>query len=40
MAAVRQEWRQEFWRPSVNAFELTVPEIISIEREVRRELYP
>ena len=40
MAAVRQEWQNEFWRPYVNGFELTIPEIISIERRVRRELYP
>ena len=40
MAAVRREWKQEFWTPRVNAFELTLPEIMSIERRVRRELYP
>lgn len=40
MAVVRQEWQQEFWLPSVNAFELPLSEIISIERRVRRELYP
>lgn len=40
MAAVRREWRDEFWSPSVNAFELTPSEISSIEMRVRRELYP
>ena len=40
MAAVRREWQHEFWRPDANAFELTIPEIISIERRVRKELYP
>jgi hypothetical protein len=40
MAAVRREWNNEFWVPYVNGFELTIPEIISIERRVRRELYP
>lgn len=40
MAAVRREWQQEFWRPYVNAFELTLSEIMSIETRVRRELYP
>jgi hypothetical protein len=40
MAAVRREWEHEFWRPRVNAFELTLFEIMSIERRVRRELYP
>ena len=40
MAAVRREWQHEFWRPYANAFELTIPEIISIERRVRKELYP
>ena len=40
MAAVRQEWQYEFWRPHVNGFELTLAEIRSIETRVRRELYP
>lgn len=40
MAVVRQEWQQEFWRPSVNAFELPLSEIMNIERQVRRKLYP
>ena len=40
MAAVRREWQDEFWRPSVNRFELTLAEITNIETRVRRELYP
>lgn len=40
MAAVRQEWQNEFWRPPVNGFELTLAEITNIETRVRRELYP
>jgi hypothetical protein len=40
MAAVRREWQHEFWRPSVNGFELTLAEITNIETRVRRELYP
>lgn len=40
MAAVRREWQQEYWLPDVSALELTLPEIISIEKQVRRELYP
>jgi uncharacterized damage-inducible protein DinB len=40
MAAVRREWQHEFLRPCVNAFELTVFEIMSVERRVRGELYP
>ena len=40
MAAVRQEWQQEFWHPYVNAFELSLAEITNIETRVRRELYP
>lgn len=40
MAAVRREWQNEFWHPYVGAFELTLSEIMSIERQVRRELYP
>lgn len=40
MAAVRREWQQEFWRPYVNASELTLSEIMTIETRVRRELYP
>ena len=40
MAAVRQEWQDEFWRPSVNGFEMTLAEITNIETQVRRELYP
>jgi len=40
MATVRREWQHEFWRPCVNAFELTLSEIMSIETRVRRELYP
>jgi hypothetical protein len=40
MADVRREWQQEFWRPSVNGFEMTLAEITNIETRVRRELYP
>lgn len=40
MAAVRREWQHEFWRPYVDAFELTLAEITNIETRVRRELYP
>jgi len=40
MAAVRREWLHEFWRPEVDAFEITPAEIRSIETQVRRELYP
>jgi hypothetical protein len=40
MAAVRQEWQHEFWRPYANALELTLAEITGIEMRVRRELYP
>jgi len=40
MAAVRREWRHEFWCPHVNGFEPTLAEIIDNERWVRRELYP
>ncbi|MEK6286201.1 MAG: hypothetical protein AABO57_10705 [Acidobacteriota bacterium] len=40
MAAVRREWQHEFGSPYANTFELTIPEIISIERRVRKELYP
>ncbi|HTG17240.1 MAG TPA: hypothetical protein VK747_18455 [Blastocatellia bacterium] len=40
MDAVRREWQHEFWRPSVNGFEMTVAEITNIETRVRRELYP
>jgi hypothetical protein len=40
MAEVRREWQHEFWRPCVDAFELTLTEIRSIEMRVRRELYP
>jgi hypothetical protein len=40
MAAVRQEWQNEFWHPYVNGFELTLAEITNIETRVRRELYP
>ena len=40
MAAVRQEWQQEFWHPYVNEFELSLAEITNIETRVRRELYP
>ena len=40
MAAVREEWQNEFWRPGVNRFELTLAEITNIETRVRRELYP
>ena len=40
MAAVRQEWQHEYWRPEVDAFEPTLAEIRSIETQVRRELYP
>lgn len=40
MAAVRREWKHEFSMGYVNDFALTLPEILSIERRVRRELYP
>jgi hypothetical protein len=40
MAAVRREWQHEFWLPCVKAFELTLSEITTIERHVRKELYP
>lgn len=40
MAAVRREWQHEFRRPNVDAFEVTLSEIMSIETRVRRELYP
>lgn len=40
MAAVRREWQHEYCRPYVNASELTLSEIRSIETQVRRELYP
>jgi hypothetical protein len=40
MAAVRREWQHEYCQPYVNAFELTLSEIRSIETRVRRELYP
>lgn len=40
MAAVRREWQHEFWLPCVKAFEMTLSEIMSIERNVRKELYP
>lgn len=40
MAAVRQEWQNEFWRPNVNGFEMSLAEITNIETRVRRELYP
>jgi hypothetical protein len=40
MAAVRLEWQNEFWRPSVNGFEMSLAEITNIETQVRRELYP
>jgi len=40
MEAVRREWLHEYWRPEVDAFELTVAEIRRIETQVRRELYP
>lgn len=40
MAEVRREWQHEFWLPCVDAFELTLAEIRSIEIQVRRELYP
>lgn len=39
MAAVRREWQQEYWRPYVDTSELTIPEIVSTEMRVRRELY-
>ena len=39
MAAVRNEWQHEFWLPCVKA-EMTLSEIMSIERHVRKELYP
>jgi len=40
MAAVRREWQHEFWLPCVKAFEMTLSEVMSIERHVRKELYP
>ena len=40
MAEVRREWQHEFWLPSVDAFELTLAEVMSIEMQVRMELYP
>jgi len=41
MAALRQEWQYEFRSPeAVDAYELTLTEIRSIETQVRRELYP
>ena len=40
MDAVREEWQNEFWRPSLDGFELTLAEITNIETRVRRELYP
>jgi len=40
MAAVRREWRHEFWIPYVDKFELPLAEITRIETQVRRELYP
>lgn len=35
MAAVRQEWQNEFWHPYVNGFELTLAEITNIEARVQ-----
>ena len=40
LAAIHREWQQEFWRPNVNGFEVTLSEITNIESQVRRELYP
>lgn len=40
IAKVRRELQQEFWRPCVDEFELSLAEIRSIETRVRRELYP
>lgn len=40
MAAVRREWQHEFLLPCVKAFEMTLSEVMSIERHVRKELYP
>lgn len=40
MAAVLQEWRHEFWHPTMNPNELTLAEIVGIETRVRKELYP
>jgi hypothetical protein len=40
LAALRREWLHEFWRPHVDAFEMTLAEIRTIESQVRRELYP
>ena len=40
MAAVRREWQHEFSLPRVNASELNLSEIMSVERRVRMELYP
>jgi hypothetical protein len=39
MSAVRRAWQQEYWRPSLNSLDLSVAEIMSIEAQVRRELY-
>lgn len=40
LAAVRREWQGEFWRPQVDAFEITLAEMRTIESQVRTELYP
>jgi len=40
MAAVRREWQQELWIPSVNPFDLPLAEILGVEKTVRKELYP
>jgi hypothetical protein len=40
LADLRREWLHEFWRPRVEAFEMTLGEIRAIEARVRRELYP
>ena len=40
MAAVRGEWQHEFRHPNANALEPTLIEIMRIETQVRKELYP
>ncbi len=39
MAAVRREWKHEFWLSYVNDVEFPLSEIMSIETRVRREFY-
>lgn len=40
MAAVRREWQHEFRLPQVEDVDFPLSEIMSIETQVRRELYP